>query len=200
MTHLVGEIFKLAVKPLVGTGIGRIKLIADIYQNIVCRVLDNEQIINVQGFKVKIVNKDHIGDIATELLFSGVHEAASTKVFKDVVKKGNCVIDIGANIGYFTLLSSMLVGEYGRVFCFEPDMNNLDELVENIEINGFKNIRPSLLAISNYNGRSMFYLSSTESARHYHNNWLYTSQHTHNMCCRSIRNPFVILIDSLCLP
>src|SRR4029077_12076424 len=47
--------------------------------------------------------------------------------------------DLGANIGFFSLLAAKLVGTTGKVFSFEPDPENAGRLVRNIERNGFTN-------------------------------------------------------------
>lgn len=50
----------------------------------------------------------------------GPYEELPTKAFKKIVKAGDTVIDVGANIGYYTILASQCVKESGRVFSFEP--------------------------------------------------------------------------------
>ncbi len=163
---MIEKLFTTAVKPLVGTGIGRIKPLANLYQKIATRIMPSEKVIEVQGFKIRVITQGHIGDISTELLFKGVHEPMSTQVFKRIINNGDCVVDVGANIGYFTLLAARLVGQQGRVFAFEPSQDNMTELVHNLVINNFHNVNTSLSALSDYNGRSKFFLSTTESARH----------------------------------
>lgn len=163
---MLEKLFTTAIKPLVGSGIGRNKFLANLYQKMNKKIMPNEKVIEVQGFKIKVITQGYIGDISTELLYKGIHEPKSTEVFKRYIQEGNCVVDIGANVGYFTLLSALLIGEMGRVFAFEPDPMNMIELQNNVDLNGFKNVRPSLIALSDYNGRSKFFLSSKESARH----------------------------------
>ena len=163
---MIQKLFTTAIRPLVGSGIGRIKVLADIYQKLNRTIMPQEKIISVQGFSIKVITQGYINDISTELLYTGVHEPLSTAIFKRFVQEGNCVVDIGANVGYFTLMSALLVGESGRVYAFEPDNKNMEELLGNVELNHFKNIRASEVALSDYNGRSKFYLSSRESARH----------------------------------
>ena len=69
-------------------------------------------------------------------------------MIKQEVKEGNNVIDIGANIGYFTLLFAKLVGPNGKVFAFEPDPTNFSILKKNIEENNYDNVILSQKAIS----------------------------------------------------
>ena len=54
---------------------------------------------------------------------------------------GNVVIDTGANIGIFSLLSSRRVGEEKKVFWIESQLNNFNYWEVNIEINGLENVR-----------------------------------------------------------
>jgi FkbM family methyltransferase len=163
---MIQKLFTSAVKPLVGTGIGRIKPLANLYQKMSKKIMPTEKIIEVQGFKFKAITESKIGDISTELLYKGIHEPMSTEIFKRYVKEGNCVVDIGANCGYFTLLSAKLVGEKGMVYAFEPSNDNIKDLLVNVELNHFKNVEVKEMALSDYNGRAKFYLSSRESALH----------------------------------
>lgn len=58
-----------------------------------------------------------------------------------VVKKGDFVIDAGANVGFFTVILSKLVGPYGRVMAFEPGENNLPSLRKNLNLNSVVNVK-----------------------------------------------------------
>ena len=62
------------------------------------------------------------------IYFLGEYEPAITKVIESIVNKGDCCLDIGANIGYFTLMLAKLVGPTGKVFAFEPDPRNISLL------------------------------------------------------------------------
>ena len=61
-------------------------------------------------------------------------------IVRKVIGRGDTVIDCGANIGYYALLFSRIVGKEGEVVCLEPDSNNLAELYNNIESNKIENI------------------------------------------------------------
>ena len=181
---IIYNIFSKLVKPLVGTGIGNFKPAYSLYQRIIAsRMFKNSiptNIVTADGFQIEILSKEHkehIEDISTELLFKGVHEPMTTKIFKQILKPGDIVVDVGANIGYFTLLSSKLVGYRGIVYAFEPDANNMRILLRNAEINHFENIRPYQVAVSNGIGRATFYTSSKECARH---SLIKTKEHDNN--------------------
>jgi len=73
--------------------------------------------------------------------FTGRYYELDTQlVLRTLVKPGDTVIDVGANIGMITLLASHLVGPEGRVLSFEPNPNPRGRLRHHIEINGIKNV------------------------------------------------------------
>ena len=59
---------------------------------------------------------------------------------KNYVKKNDMVLDVGANIGIFTLYLKQLVGTDGKVFSFEPEPHNFELLQKNIKVNNLLNI------------------------------------------------------------
>jgi FkbM family methyltransferase len=71
------------------------------------------------------------------------------------------VVDIGANIGYYSLMAAQLVGEEGRVFAFEPDPKNFELLSRNLELNGYRNVVAVQKAVSNTSGIVTLYIDET---------------------------------------
>jgi len=65
-------------------------------------------------------------------LQAGDYEPHLTSVFKRFCKPGMTVVDIGANIGYYSILASELVGPEGRVFAIEPNSENCRLLVSSM--------------------------------------------------------------------
>ncbi|MFC1992459.1 FkbM family methyltransferase [Chloroflexota bacterium] len=102
-----------------------------------------EDYINIQGSKI-YVNPEGLprrfACLFKEHIITGIWEELTTALFMRAIKEGDIVVDIGANIGYFTLLASRLVGDNGKVFAFEPEPVNFSLLVKNIEENGYKNV------------------------------------------------------------
>jgi FkbM family methyltransferase len=68
----------------------------------------------------------------------GLYELATARLIRRILKPGDHFVDGGANIGYFTMLAAMRVGESGRIDAIEPEPDNRQRLIENIERNGFK--------------------------------------------------------------
>lgn len=70
----------------------------------------------------------------------GSFEYEKRKIFEEEVAEGNVVYDIGANVGFYTLLASRLVGSEGKVFAFEPLPTNLNYLEKHVKLNDCANV------------------------------------------------------------
>lgn len=83
-----------------------------------------------------------IADVCTKtfLNYNGACEPEVVHVMRRVIRPGDFVIDGGANVGFFTLLMSRLVGEQGHVEAFEPATVNFKKLRKNLEINKVENV------------------------------------------------------------
>lgn len=94
------------------------------------------------------------------------YEPLATAVVKKLVKKGDTILDIGANIGYYTLLFAKLAGENGRVFAFEPEPENFSILKKNIEANGYQNVVLVQKAVFDKNEKIKLYLRDDNRGDH----------------------------------
>ena len=103
---------------------------------------------------------------ALELRTNKIFEKFETELVKKEVKDGDIVLDIGANIGYYSLVFSQIVGTNGRVFAFEPDPNNFALLKKNIEINNLKNVTLIQKAVSDVSKPLSLYLCDYNHAQH----------------------------------
>jgi FkbM family methyltransferase len=95
--------------------------------------------------------------IQTRLYYFGIWEPAVTQVFLDVLKPGDVVIDIGANVGYYTLLSSACVGRKGEVWAIEASPSIFRELQEAVALNNAANVRAANVAVHKEHARVRFY-------------------------------------------
>lgn len=68
------------------------------------------------------------------------------------LKPGDVFVDIGANIGLFTLLAARRVGDMGHVHAFEPCSETYQRLLDNVKLNRFENVSCYSLALSNRAG------------------------------------------------
>ena len=89
---------------------------------------------NVQGSCMKLDLSDE--GISQELYLTGVHEPHSTRQFREELEPGMTLLEIGANIGYYTLIGLQHVGPTGTVIALEPSPVNLNWLSENLQLNG----------------------------------------------------------------
>jgi FkbM family methyltransferase len=63
-----------------------------------------------------------------------------TRIFQQFVRPKMQVLDLGANMGYFSLLAASLVGPAGHVYSWEPSPNNVKLLLASKQLNQFSNI------------------------------------------------------------
>ena len=70
--------------------------------------------------------------ISGDLARQNIWEPFETDVFRRLCRPGDFVMDIGANIGWYAVLASKLIGREGRLTCFEPDAANRELLQRNI--------------------------------------------------------------------
>jgi FkbM family methyltransferase len=75
--------------------------------------------------------------LSSHLMLEGYWEMWVTETLYDLVRPGMVVADIGANVGYFTLLMAELVGAAGRVHAFEPNPRLAELVGKSLMVNGF---------------------------------------------------------------
>jgi len=86
----------------------------------------------------------------------GDYEPFKTEAFVRHIGQGTIVIDVGAHVGYYTAIASLLSGKEGRVFSFEPRPLNLGFLKKHCALNKLENVRVFELGVSNYCGKGRF--------------------------------------------
>lgn len=79
--------------------------------------------------------------VGEEILTRGVYEPHVTAALSAVLREGQCVVDVGANVGYFTMLAARRVGPRGHVVALEPLPRNVRLLLANTRINAADNVR-----------------------------------------------------------
>lgn len=95
---------------------------------------DNKMLIKtVWGGKLFTSNKDM--SLMPDLVANGLIESPLTKFFMHNVQEGDTVIDVGANIGYYTILTGFRVGNSGKVYAFEANDSTFSFLMDNVSIN-----------------------------------------------------------------
>jgi len=120
--------------------------------------------IDIEGFQMYVRDKEANG------LHQGFCEPEETKFIKNIVLPDWICIDIGANIGYFTIL---MARKCKHVYSFEPEPNNFKLLVSNIGLNQLLNVNWIEVAISDNRERTKLYLCDTDHGMHrlYKSKW-----------------------------
>ena len=152
---MLSKVYGTLYRNLLGTGISKYKKIRKIHDYFDSKI--QKKITTIEGIKF-------LG-IVENIIEVHVTNIPEIEFCKKELKKGDTVIDAGANIGYFTLFFSKLVGEKGKVIAFEPDPINFDILKKNIELNKITNVELVKKGISNKN-ESMRLYKSTVSGGH----------------------------------
>ncbi len=118
-------------------------------------------IVDVAGHRMHLDANDTL-----LLSWYGYYEPTVTQIFKDTLKKGDTVFDIGANIGYYTLLAAKLVGKEGKVIAFEPEPSNFELLRKNVRLNGYTHVTLEPYAVSKETGKIRLFLNDRNKGDH----------------------------------
>jgi len=119
------------------------------------------QPITVMGHRMYVDRKDSLS-----LAIFGIYEPETTQLLEANLRPGDVVIDVGANIGWFTLLAARCVGDQGKVYAFEPDPSNFEILSKNVALNGYKNVVPEQKAVSSSAGWVDLFLDEANLGGH----------------------------------
>jgi len=97
----------------------------------------------------------------------GTYERDRQQQLTQLLRSGDCFLDIGANVGFYSLLASRIVGKEGCVHAFEPFPRNVEYITRHIEMNRITNIEIHPIALSDGEDRRMsFSISTNPSAGH----------------------------------
>jgi len=97
------------------------------------------------------------GNVSRDL-YLGQIEDDVVEFLKWYLRPGMVAMDIGANIGIYSLLIAKYVGASGSVHAFEPTPRTFEQLCANYELNGFTCVQLNQLAVADKSGTSTFYL------------------------------------------
>ncbi|WP_421658997.1 FkbM family methyltransferase [Leptothermofonsia sp. ETS-13] len=119
---------------------------------------DSDDVIKrIEKYNFSMILNIHDRAIGLPILLKSSYEENVTEVFLKYLKSDTCFLDIGANIGYYSLLAASQCPE-GKVFSFEPDETNFRYLKTGIIYNRFDSaIQAYNLAASDRNGSIYLY-------------------------------------------
>jgi len=182
-TSIFLSMYKAGHRILNGTGIGRFYPIR-VVDNLLSGSIDYENPIQLSSHKLFLGPKS---TVSKQIIWSGSYEPFETELVKKEVKKGDIVLDLGANFGYYTLILADTVGDAGKVYAFEPDPFNFALLKKNVQINGYSNVTLVQKAVSNKTGQAILHISDEDLGGH--------SIHEQRYCSRTIEVETIRLDD-----
>jgi len=104
--------------------------------------------------------------VSPRLCAEGSFEHLETELVLREVRTGDVVVDVGANIGYYTLLFARQVGPTGHVYAFEPDPHNFGLLRRNVLQNGYTNVTCVPCAVGDRSGTVRLYRNQGNRGDH----------------------------------
>lgn len=107
------------------------------------------------GFKLRLRTNDLLG---YRLVREQQFEPSVRQAIRTIIKPGMTALDIGANLGYYSLELSRLVGSTGTVVAFEPQITMMAELKANLELNAVRNVITCPIALSDEGGDRTFFV------------------------------------------
>ena len=120
---------------------------------------------HVYGFDICLNERDVMG-VSPIIGLTGRYELHVTELYRKLLRKRMTVLDVGANIGWYTLAAGAAVGPEGRVLAFEPEPSNLSLLEKSIQLNSFENINVFPQALSDREGSETLHLSKNNLGAH----------------------------------
>lgn len=165
MKKFVFRVFKKMAGILGGKGLAKLPGVGWLYRFFYGKLKPQGTVeVFSEGHKIFINSKDT--GIAPYLLMNKTFAADEVLLLNKILKPNMVFVDIGANVGYFSLIAAKLVGDQGQVYAFEPDPENFKLLEKNIKVNNYKNIIAINKAISNKSGKARLYLEPDNLCGH----------------------------------
>jgi len=138
---------------------------------IYCYILRPWPLRNITNWIIKklLPNKVKIGKyflflnpydpVVSGAIFFNIYEKSESHFIKSICYEGMNILDIGANIGYYTALFSQLAGERGSVIAIEPDLESYKYLSKSINSFNYKNVLSFRLAASDIKQKLPLFIS-----------------------------------------
>lgn len=111
------------------------------------------------GLKIEVIPEDHIQQ---QLFWYGVYEAEAVTTWQQLCKADSVVLDIGANIGYYSLLAAA-IAKQGKVYAFEPIPSLQQRIRRNMVLNRFQNIHLVPAAASDRDGKVKMHVAAADN-------------------------------------
>jgi FkbM family methyltransferase len=115
---------------------------------------DDLRWVTMEGLSFALDSAD--ASVSRPMMQENTWEPHVTAVFRRFIKSGDHVIDIGANVGYFTMFAASLVGPTGLVTAFEPNSENCRLILASADRNNFRNVDLVPVALDHTRGWAHF--------------------------------------------
>jgi len=120
----------------------------------------------IPQFRLETHSK-HDQFISAEIMENKSWEPFETRVFRSLCREGDFVLDIGANIGWYSVIGSFSVGQAGHVMSFEPGPDNYQILERNLQRCAATNVQALRIALGAVSTDTNLYLSETNCGDHH---------------------------------
>ena len=106
--------------------------------------------------------------LSRTLFLFGRREIDHYKMLQEILKPGMQILDIGANIGYYAVMESLVVGSEGKITAIEPMLPNINMLRRNVALNNATNINVIHGAVSESTGTGKMFMSTHSNLHTFH--------------------------------
>lgn len=100
----------------------------------------------IRGLKMEL---DPLEWLQIEIMTSGCTEPITSALYEKILVEGDTYIDVGAHVGFHTLIARQLIDENGYVFAIDPQPYNCQKILTNWQLNNFTNILVYIAAVGN---------------------------------------------------
>jgi FkbM family methyltransferase len=157
-----------------------------------------------KGFRMKLDLKDP--EQLKVYFYGHYHERYEADLVARLLENDEVFWDIGANVGYFTLVAATALKERGQIIAFEPGKNAYVRLTENISLNNYGNIKVYPIAVSDREGEAVLHVAgdiADSSASLFQSSPAQTGQEVcrmlaldHFLTAEGLRPPTLIKLDA----
>jgi FkbM family methyltransferase len=136
---------QVSLDELVGEFLGSVEFVRKQAERPAGEAFTGETVSSCEGFLIRVDPTDYA--VGHTVARTGSYEPDVSATLREVLPRGATFVDIGANIGWFSLLAASLVGPTGRVIAVEPNPRNVALLRQSAKDNGFDNIDVAAVAL-----------------------------------------------------
>jgi FkbM family methyltransferase len=147
------------------TPIHRLGFVTRTYERLFHLAVDRNSIVEVSfdGLTIMVPGKD-IAMLPS--LLNHTYEAYELRLLKQLLGPGMTFIDVGANVGLYSIVGARCVSPNGTVYSFEPVPENFEILNQNLSNNGIANVETAKAAVGDRAGTFSMYLEDNSACTH----------------------------------